>query len=172
MSKPNKDPKDLELLAAAEHESWSNWMRYLHPKIMSEFAFAGHLLSATNEEDAAILCQEFEALPSVRRYIRQMNTPYKDLSEKEKESDRIEARKKLAIYRPEGSIIARTAATVDLDCFPSNTVNDPGSLALVLAEMTFLDIQEEVIQRCPGYEQGESISCSNCGMAHEPEEES
>ena len=38
----------------------------------------------------------------VKRWTRQMNTPYADLSEKEKESDRAEVRKTLAVIEKVG----------------------------------------------------------------------
>jgi hypothetical protein len=43
---------------------------------------------------------DLSELACIRRWRRQMATPYGELSEKEKESDRIEVRKKLKVYRP------------------------------------------------------------------------
>jgi hypothetical protein len=52
----------LEPLAAIEHERWSHWQRYMHSK-----------------------CTPAEL---VKRWERQLNTPYAALSESEKNSDR------------------------------------------------------------------------------------
>ena len=94
MSDKSGDPTDIEALAAAEHVSWSSWLDYMLMKVKEE-ALAEPL-------DAELVdgWAEVNRLPCIRRWIRQMNTPYEDLPEKEKESDRIEARKKLKVYRP------------------------------------------------------------------------
>lgn len=68
----------VEELAAIAHESWCSWTEYFFSKGEME---AGWL----------IIPQEL-----VERWRRQMETPYDQLSEEEKESDRFEARKYLA----------------------------------------------------------------------------
>jgi hypothetical protein len=75
----NKDVR--ELLAAYAHEAWSGWMKYLWNK-----------------------CDDIDAEGTIRipnwavaRWDRQMNTPYADLPESEKQSDRDEADRMLAI---------------------------------------------------------------------------
>lgn len=73
-----------EKLAALCHEQWSGWMKYLFSKC--DFGM-GTVLSAL-ENGCAIISKVY-----VDRWMKQMNTPYKDLSEEEKESDRIEADK-------------------------------------------------------------------------------
>ena len=70
-----KTPDILEELADLQHEIWSHWMKYLFSKSDTDSG------CETIEEDDA------------RRWKRQMNTPYSKLSEKEKESDRDQARK-------------------------------------------------------------------------------
>lgn len=62
----------LERLAALEHDQWAHWTRYL-------------LANMTRE--------------NVERWRRQIETPYAELSEKEKESDREWARKVVQIVR-------------------------------------------------------------------------
>jgi hypothetical protein len=63
--------KKLEILAEIQHEIWSRWMKY-------QF----------------ILCREREngdlVIPAekVERWMRQLQTPYNQLSEPEKQSDR------------------------------------------------------------------------------------
>lgn len=69
-----------EDLAELAHEQWSGWMEYLFSK--SEFKIDGTVI-----------------IPvwAVERWLRQMNTKYSDLSEKEKESDRKEADKAIKL---------------------------------------------------------------------------
>lgn len=96
----NDNAELVERLAAIEHEQWSGWMRYMFNKC--EFVAVGALL-----------------IPSwaVNRWTRQMETPYADLPESEKESDRVEAQRVLAalcVREPEAAIeIQRLSALVD-----------------------------------------------------------
>lgn len=69
-----------ERLAAQAHDSWSGWMRYLFSKC-EPVAGVGN----------AVLIPEW----AVERWQRQMNTPYDELPESEKASDRREADKYL-----------------------------------------------------------------------------
>jgi hypothetical protein len=61
----------LEELAALEHERWAHWQNYVHTQ-------------GQRRPDGSIL------LPAnlVERWERQINTPYKDLTNEERESDR------------------------------------------------------------------------------------
>ena len=68
----------VEALAAVEHERWSGWERY------RESCTASHLAHGGDEAPET-------------RWRRQRSTPYADLSEKEKESDRVEARKSVKV---------------------------------------------------------------------------
>ena len=74
-----------EELAALCHEQWSGWMAYLFSKCpergLNEGVSPGCIIP----------------LWAVERWTRQMNTPYTELSEAEKDSDRAEADKFLAI---------------------------------------------------------------------------
>ena len=83
----------LEKLAALEHTRWSKWMEYLFTK------------GATHTMGDALHRFEPPAFiingDSVARWKRQLATEYKDLSEAEKESDRIEARKTLEVVEQE-----------------------------------------------------------------------
>lgn len=56
---------NLEQLAALEHEQWAHWTQYMLNNLTSE---------------------------NIERWKRQIETPYSELSEKEKESDRKWAR--------------------------------------------------------------------------------
>jgi hypothetical protein len=70
----------LETLAEVEHDRWAHWQRYLHSK--------GQL-----QKDGSLI------LPSdmVSRWERQLSTPYPELTEEEKESDRTQVRRYLPI---------------------------------------------------------------------------
>lgn len=69
-----------EQLAALEHERWSYWQRYLHGK-------------GARQADGSLL------LPAelVERWERQIATPYEQLSDIEKESDREQVRRYLPL---------------------------------------------------------------------------
>lgn len=69
---------NIEHGAAIAHEQWSGWMKYLFEK-------------STQNADGTVTIPKW----AVDRWTRQMNTPYVELPESEKESDRIEARKYL-----------------------------------------------------------------------------
>lgn len=71
-----------ERLADLCHRQWSGWMRYMFSK-------------GTLHDDGTL------TLPSwaVERWTRQMDTPYDGLAEDERESDRKEADRFLAVIR-------------------------------------------------------------------------
>lgn len=72
--------RDLrERIAAAQHEIWAHWMRYLFN------------VSIRNKDGSYTIPPDF-----VERWQRQINTPYEQLSESEKDSDREQAEKVLA----------------------------------------------------------------------------
>lgn len=68
-----------EALAALAHEQWSGWMRYMFGKCQSN-------------EDGSITIPAGYA----RALLHQINTPYAELSEAEKNSDREEADRVMA----------------------------------------------------------------------------
>lgn len=70
----------IEDFAKVAHESWSGWMKYLFSK------------SNTESDGTVVIPKKL-----VERWKRQMNTDYKDLSEKEKKSDREEAKRYIAV---------------------------------------------------------------------------
>lgn len=61
----------IDVLAAAAHKMWAHWMEYMLG-----------VCTETEEGDLVIPAK------SVKRWRRQMNTEYEQLSEKEKQSDR------------------------------------------------------------------------------------
>lgn len=65
----------IEKLADAEHASWSHWMKYLFSQ-------------CANVQGDMVIPKK-----TVEHWQRQMNTPYEQLTDREKESDREEVRK-------------------------------------------------------------------------------
>lgn len=84
---------EREKLAEYAHDAWSGWMKYLFSK--------GELRWAEPSPDSQARPERVYIMPAwaVERWQRQMNTPYASLPESEKESDRDEADKMLAILR-------------------------------------------------------------------------
>lgn len=78
-----KEKELIEELADLEHQQWSHWEKYREEKIDS-------LLKINNLK---------ELLHQKKEWIRLRETDYKDLTEKEKESDREWARKVLPIIK-------------------------------------------------------------------------
>jgi len=80
-----------ENLAAAQHDIWAHWMRYM-------FTQGRFFQTLTGENVDKVV--ETWGMPAdkVIRWRRQMNTPYSDLSEAEKDSDREQADKILATF--------------------------------------------------------------------------
>ena len=70
-----------ERLAEYAHEAWSGWMKYMFEK------------SSMDSDGSIVIPPEL-----VMRWNRQMTTKYKDLPEDEKNSDRQEARRMVAIF--------------------------------------------------------------------------
>ncbi|QIQ06170.1 hypothetical protein [Streptomyces liangshanensis] len=72
--------KVMEELAGVEHERWAHWQRYLHSR-------------CERRSDGSL------TIPAelVRRWEAQMATPYAELSEAEKESDREQVRRYLPL---------------------------------------------------------------------------
>jgi hypothetical protein len=82
-----------EQLADYAHTAWSGWMRYLFEK-------------AQFNEDGTVTLPKW----AVERWDRQASTDYADLPEEEKESDRAEADKMLAIVAPPADYLAAELA--------------------------------------------------------------
>lgn len=64
----------IEVLADTAHTMWSGWMEYLFSKCEDNYDFSVTIPASL-----------------VGRWKRQMQTPYNNLPENEKESDRVEA---------------------------------------------------------------------------------
>lgn len=89
------DDKTREALADYAHEAWSGWMKYLFEKCEP----IHRLKEGTQREVEVCLMMPPWA---VERWQRQMSTPYVDLPEEEKKSDREEADRMLAIMAERG----------------------------------------------------------------------
>lgn len=74
-----------ERLAELAHKQWSGWMKYLFNKC------------SMNQDGTATI-----PAWAVKRWQRQMKTPYDNLPENEKDSDRAEADRVLSIIKPDG----------------------------------------------------------------------
>lgn len=74
-----------ETLASVQHDIWSDWMDYLFSKCYPE--------TGQFDKDTGNLIIPKEL---VDRWKRQLDTPYKELTEEEKDSDREQADKVIA----------------------------------------------------------------------------
>ena len=75
-----RDPALVEQLAAAEHERWSDWQRYVFTQCLQ--APDGSLIVPAD---------------LVLKWSRQMNSPFAALTEAEKDSDRAQVERYLPI---------------------------------------------------------------------------
>lgn len=71
----------VEILASLEHERWSHWQRYMHSKCVPQ-----------GDDGALLIPGDF-----VKRLEKQIATPYSELTNEEKESDREQVRKYLPL---------------------------------------------------------------------------
>lgn len=76
----------VERLAAVEHQQWSDLMKYLLDNV--EF---------------------FQSLEKVTNWVRLMRTPYSELSDKEKESDRLFARRVINALEAHMNLLGRAS---------------------------------------------------------------
>lgn len=91
----------IETLASAQHEIWAHWMKYL--------------FSRCTEEESGGLTIPVEY---VQRWRRQMQENYAALSEKEKESDRHQAKKVLAALDRVGQPPAQSQSEISIAAMP------------------------------------------------------
>ncbi len=70
-----------EQIADLQHQQWAGWTEYMFSK-------------CTKNEDGTLTIPTW----AVERWTRQINTPYNQLSESEKDSDRVEAYKVLELF--------------------------------------------------------------------------
>lgn len=83
----------MEKLADIEHQRWSDWQKWVHSKCVKASLKDGHLESKEYGEAYFIPPILYD------RWERQIKTPYSELSEKEKESDREQVRRYLPLLK-------------------------------------------------------------------------
>lgn len=76
------DKELLEILADNEHKRWASWQKYVHEKCIK------------NEDGSLTIPKE-----SVTWWEDEIKTSYENLTEKQKESDRIEVRTTIKIIK-------------------------------------------------------------------------
>lgn len=87
MTEPGSDVKAIledasfvDLLASKEHERWAHWQRYMHAQCTA------------NADGSLVIPADL-----VARWTQQSATPYTELSEAERESDREQVRRYLPL---------------------------------------------------------------------------
>ena len=91
-----------EKLADVQHDIWSHWMRWMFS------------VGTFNADGTWIMPAE-----KVQQWQRQMNTPYSELSEQEKESDRDQADKTLSVLNNTSPRISLAHYVSYSGCFSS-----------------------------------------------------
>ncbi len=80
----------IEIMARVEHDRWSKWQSYLHGRCQrvlgNDNEITGYLISV----------EDFDWWES------EIKTPYKDLTERQKDSDRNEAKKTISALEESG----------------------------------------------------------------------
>ncbi len=112
----------IEQLADKEHASWARWQQYLHSKCLDTTAEYVHGEDKEKAQAITNLLSKFEGaiivFPElVERWQRQVDTPYAQLSEREKQSDRDEVAHILPIIEEYAHSEPRNATpleTIDL----------------------------------------------------------
>jgi len=89
---------EIEALATYAHDAWAGWMRHMFK--------AENLFCVQNQDPKPLYFELRIDVNDCKRWTRQMRTPYADLPEDEKESDRKEARKILGILEGEKTLDA------------------------------------------------------------------
>ncbi len=89
-----KQDELIEKVADFMHDQWSHWMKYLLDNVYRWKVEEGQDKYKTINEPHYVLAFN---LYKYERWEKQMNTPYAELSEKEKDSDREWARKLLEV---------------------------------------------------------------------------
>ena len=87
----------FEKLAAIEHERWADWQRYVHSKLVEHRKL--DCKTTQNPEgdfDDYVLSKEL-----FNHWERQINTPYAELSEDEKDADRDQVHRYWDLIKPQ-----------------------------------------------------------------------
>jgi len=83
-----------EKLASLQHDIWAHWMKYLFSQCVVD--------KWTGDEYSGFEGKWIVPHDQVVKWHRQIETPYDELSEKEKESDRHQADKVLKLLQKNG----------------------------------------------------------------------
>ncbi len=126
MRKPQTIQKLKEQLAAIEHERWADWQRYMHSKMRGNA-----LLGSDGPYGYYVSAGQFEG------WERQINTPYDELSEREKDSDREQVERYWPLIESLMQEKERLAIIDDLEA-----VNDMLNSPLDLKEWVYKRIKE------------------------------
>lgn len=86
MTNNNWEEEFIEKGAALEHDRWAKWQKWMHGRVYDSSKSINPHLKVIPTED-------------FNRWERQIATEYEQLSDKEKESDRIEVRKYLPLIQ-------------------------------------------------------------------------
>lgn len=86
MTNNNWEEEFIEKGAALEHDRWAKWQKWMHGRVYDSSKSINPHLKVIPTED-------------FNRWERQIATKYEQLSDKEKESDRIEVRKYLPLIQ-------------------------------------------------------------------------
>jgi hypothetical protein len=109
---PTEQDKELrEKLAAIEHERWADWQRYVHSVCYENKGIGGE---PTGE---LIIPSEL-----ARGWERQIGTPYQELTEKEKDSDREQVDRYWQLITADRKRVALEARIAELEnnkCLPN-----------------------------------------------------
>ena len=85
-----------EKLAALEHEQWAHWTGYMLDTLEPLLAYGRGVMREASSHGFGD-AEAIKSLEALQRWFRQISTPYANLTEKEKESDRAWADKVLEI---------------------------------------------------------------------------
>lgn len=119
----------IEKGADLEHDRWAKWQRYLHSKC---FPHTVNSLNSTTRQYEDIPTGALVIPRELRnRWDRQIDTNYLELSELEKESDRVEARSYIPLLKQ--SFIRYLQSQVEH--VNAMVVNKPNKVALLNKEL-------------------------------------
>lgn len=97
-ARPRQPVELREAIASVQHEIWAHWMKHLFSCCgETDFKLPEDLSEPTAPPRESVIPADKE-----KRWQRQIETPYAELSEKEKDSDREQADKVLAVLRDSG----------------------------------------------------------------------
>jgi rubrerythrin len=139
-----------EKLANLCHEQWSGWMEYLFSKCFAE-------VGQFDKDTGNLIIPEW----AVNRWRRQMRTPYAELPENDKESDRKEADRFLAILFSDGNQVAKNELAdlrAELEKLKRQWAEDD-------RDITALEDENNRLKAELAAEKQKVIHCEKCGAS-------